>query len=425
MPPGPYLSDRDLPLREWRSELQPAPDHHELPEKVATLSIQEALDRVVNFSPALKAAFMEIQARRGEELQASVKPNPELKVDIEDFLGTGPRSGFKSSQETISIVQLIELGDKRVKRLNAAKLDTTAANWDLETMRVQVLLQAVQTFVDVLAAQERIEALRTTVSLTEKTKAAVQKRIAVGNTSPIELDRASVSAARARAALKSEEAKLVASRLQLSALWGSTKRDFDRAAGKLGNGTGVPSAERVLAFVDKNPNVARWSDEIGRRGAILDVEVAKSVRDYTVGAGLRRDEEIGSTAFVMSVSTPLKIFDTNAGAITAAEQRIEKAEHERNAARVAVTGSVAEAMSALTVAAAGVRSLESEVLPAAESAYDKTQAGYDEARFDLLNVLDAQRVLFEVRLELVEAKAEFEKAKVRVETLIGQRLSEI
>ena len=51
--------------------------------------------------------------------------------------------------------------------------------------------------------------------------------------------------------------------------------------------------------------------------------------------------------------------------------------------------------------------------------------GATEARFDLLNVLDAQRVLFEVRLELVEAKAEFEKAKVRVETLIGQRLSEL
>lgn len=424
-PPANVSTDRELPRREWQPVVEAAPNHHAVPEYTSTLMFGQAVQRVVTYSPAIKAAFVEIQARRGEELQASVKPNPELKVDIEDFLGSSPYSGFQSSQETITVAQLIELGDKRVKRLRAARLDTTASEWDLETTRVQVIVQAAQYFVDVLASQERVTALRSTVALSEKTRTAVEKRIKVGNTSPIELDRTNVSTARARAALKVEEERLKASRLQLSALWGSPHTDFERAGGKLGNGTNMPPTERILAFVDNNPSVARWADEIGRRGAVLDVELAKSVRDYTIGGGVRRFEDTDSTALVVSVSTPLKLFDTNAGAITAAEQRIEKAEHERNAARVAVTGSVAEALSALAVAAARVRSLEREVLPAAESAYQKTQAGYEEARFDLLNVLDSQRTLTEVRLELVDAKADFERAKVRVEALIGRQLSEI
>ncbi|MCV0371778.1 TolC family protein [Filomicrobium sp.] len=414
-----------MPRREWQPEIEPIAGSSAIHPKVGLLSLNEAVGRVVHHSPALKAAFVEVQAKRGEELQASVKPNPDLKIDIEDFLGAGRRSGFESSQETVSIVQLFEFGDKRVKRLRAASLDTAVSGWELETTRVKVILMAVQAYVDVQAAQERIVVLNKAIVLSEKTEEAVRKRINVGNTSPIELDRAKVSTARARAAIKSEEARFNARRLRLSALWGSTRLDFDRVAGKLGNGVRVPPTERVLAYIDNNPLIARWSDEIGRRSAVLDVEVAKSVRDFSVGAGVRHYADTDDAAVVVSISTPLKIFDTNAGAITAAEQRVTKAEYERDAARVELTGSVAEAMSMLSVAAAQVRSLAQEVLPAAESAYEKTRKGYEEARFDLLNVLDTQRTLFEVRLDLVNARADFEKAKVQVEALIGRPLTEI
>jgi outer membrane protein, heavy metal efflux system len=426
LPPGEYTTDRDLPRREWQPIIEPVQGGTtEAHPKVGTLSLKEAVGRVVHHSPALKAAFLEIQAKRGEELQASVKPNPELRAELEDFLGSGTRSGFESSQETVSIVQLFEFGDKRVKRLKAANLDTAVSVWQLETIRVQTILLAVQAYIDVQAAQERIAVLQKSSGLTDNMQRAVLKRIDVGNTSPIELDRAKVATARAKAAVKDEQVRFDASRLRLSALWGSNRSDFERAAGKLGDGIHVPSPERVLAYVDDNPLVAQWTDEIGRRGAVLDVEMAKSVRDYTIGAGVRHYSDGDDAAVVLSVSTPLKLFDTNAGAITAAEQRMAKAQHERDAAKVALTGSVAEALSMLSVAASQMRSLEREVLPAAESAYEKTQKGYEEARFDLLSVFDAQRTLFEVRLDLVNAKADYEKAKSQVEALIGRPLSDL
>ena len=72
--------------------------------------------------------------------------------------------------------------------------------------------------------------------------------------------------------------------------------------------------------------------------------------------------------------------------------------------------------------ASQARALQNEILPAAESAFEKTQLSYDEGKFDLLNVLDTQRTLFEVRLDLVNARAEYHKAKVQVEALIGHQL---
>ena len=120
---------------------------------------------------------------------------------------------------------------------------------------------------------------------------------------------------------------------------------------------------------------------------------------------------------------PLPLFDRNDGNIAAAERRITKSELEQQAARSALTSTALEVLGTLSVAASQVRSLQDEVLPAAESAFEKIQSGYEEGRFDLLNVLDTQRTLFEARLELVNAKAEFEKAKVQVEALIGRQLS--
>ena len=70
-----------------------------------------------------------------------------------------------------------------------------------------------------------------------------------------------------------------------------------------------------------------------------------------------------------------------------------------------------------------MRALETEVLPAARAAFDRVQIGYSEGRFDVLNVLEAQRAVFETRLDLVNARADYDKARVLVRSLIGRDLN--
>ena len=68
--------------------------------------------------------------------------------------------------------------------------------------------------------------------------------------------------------------------------------------------------------------------------------------------------------------------------------------------------------------------LEKEILPSAKEVYDATSKGYLAGGFDLLNVLEAQRTVYATRLEIVNARAEFQKAKVQIEALIGRGLYE-
>lgn len=423
-PPNPDVltSDRQLPRHEWAVEVHPVPGSFGKPGFEQQLTLREAVNRALAYNPAVKAAFIEIEALHGLEAQSGVKPNPELLIEVENFAGRGLQSGFSAAESTFSLTQNIELGDKRLRRLQAAHLDTSLAGWNYESVRVQVAAATARAFVDVITAQERIRVLREFVTIAQKTQSSVDARVKGGKASPIEFDRTIVAAARAKALVTGEEARLAAAKRRLSIFWGSEKIDFGGVSGRLGNGRGVPSLQALISLIDNNPELARWTDEVGRRVAQLDVEVAKSIPDVRVGAGVRHFAETDSAAAVATVSIPLQFFDRNTGNIVAAEQRIAKAEQDRETARNVLLGSLAEAVGELEVAAALLKALETEVLPPAQSAFERTKTGYDEGKFDILNVLDAQRAVFETRLDVLVARADYEKARVRVEAIVGRDL---
>ena len=93
--PEGLTSDRQLPIRPWVPELHPTPGAIGQPRYAESLTLGQAVARVIAFNPALKAAFLEIEAKHGEEAQASFKPNPELLLEIENFAGTKDKRGFK------------------------------------------------------------------------------------------------------------------------------------------------------------------------------------------------------------------------------------------------------------------------------------------------------------------------------------------
>jgi transposase InsO family protein len=53
--------------------------------------------------------------------------------------GSVAKHGFDSAEKTLSISQTIELGDKRLKRLQAAQLEASLAGWDLEAVEYATL----------------------------------------------------------------------------------------------------------------------------------------------------------------------------------------------------------------------------------------------------------------------------------------------
>ena len=66
-------------------------------------------------------------------------PNPELRFQAEDFGGSGSRPGFEKTETTLSLAQLIELGGKRGRRRELARLGRALADWTWNIARVDLL----------------------------------------------------------------------------------------------------------------------------------------------------------------------------------------------------------------------------------------------------------------------------------------------
>src|SRR5919198_1502431 len=109
-------------------------------------------------------------------LQAGLRPNPELGLEVENVAGTGALRGGRSAETTLRLSQVIELGGKRIRRLRVAAFERDLAAWDYETKRLEVLTAVAQAFIEVVRAQERLGAEEELVRLAAQVLATVAER---------------------------------------------------------------------------------------------------------------------------------------------------------------------------------------------------------------------------------------------------------
>ena len=424
--PEPRPLGRDLPVYQppplVPGEARLARDVRE-PTGVMTLAQAQAVALVQN--PRLAAFGWEVRAREAQILQARLLPNPEVDVEVENFAGSGALREFRSSEITILLSQLIELGGKRRTRVRVAALESTLAAWDYETTRIEVLTQVTQAFVEVLSAQERVRLNEDLVRLAEQGLNTVAERVRAGKVSPVEETRFQVTLSTSRIALERAQRDLEATRKRLVTAWGGSTPTFTSAEGTLDTLSAIPPAERLLELIAQNPEVARWATEMVQRQATLAREGAQRIPDPTLRGGFRHLSETGDNALVMGVSIPLPVFNRNQGKVLEARYRLAKAGEERRAAEAQVRAALAEAYGALSRAFVEATRLHTEVLPGAQRVFDAVSEGYRQGKFGFLEVLDAQRTLFEARGRYLEALAAYHQAVAEVERLIGERLSSV
>lgn len=389
------------------------------------ISLRQALSLALMKNPRLAVFSWKVRAREARILQAGLLPNPELTIAVENFAGSGAFRGFAGAETTISLGQLIELGGKRRLRQRLAALDRDLAGWKYESERLQVYGTVASAFVSILAAQERVALAEELIRIDEEAIETVARRVRAGAVSPVEATRARVALATAQLDREKARHDLAAARHRLAATWGSRAPTFSGVTGNLLDVVAPPSLAGLMTKVESNPAVALWVSEIEQRKTTVALEEAQSVPDVTVGGGLRLVHEGPDVAFVAEVGIPLPIFDRSQGAILEARHRVAMAEQERRAAEVELSVGVGTTYESLLSAFHEKTILESEVIPEAQRAFDTAGEAYRRGLFRYLDVLDAQRTLFELRGRLVDALENYHQAAAAMERLIAQPLNTV
>jgi cobalt-zinc-cadmium efflux system outer membrane protein len=398
-----------------------------LPEEKNDLVLRNAARLALQRNPELAAFSKEVQALKGVTLQAGLLPNPELTLFAENAgnLQKVDRSAAVGAKEveqqdtTLRINQLIELGGKRAARVKAASLGEEVAEQAYEARRVDLIAQVANVFTEVLAAQEQLRLAEESQQLAQRVVNTVSKRVQSGKVPPIEETKVEVAFSATEIAMVQAQRDLATARKRLALLWGSSSPQFNKVLGNLESLVALPSFEALAERALASPMALRAMKNMEQRKAVLEVEQTRRIPNLTVMAGVLNHSQTGGTTAIAGISIPLQIFDRNQGNLHEAYQRVDKAMDEQMATELRLKSELTQAYEALIAAQNETRILRDSILPRAKSAFEVTNKGYELGKFGFLEVLDAQRTLFQNQVLYVRALANYQRFVNEIERLIA------
>jgi cobalt-zinc-cadmium efflux system outer membrane protein len=385
-------------------------------ESGTAVTMSKAVEIALRYHPQLAGYPLELQSAEGRVLQASLRPNPELSVEVENVGWDYP--GTSLAETTYGISQTVELG-KRSSRMRQAETETDVLRRDHEIARSNVVADVKRIFINFLSAAKKLELTREAHRIATLLASAVSDRVAAGAVSPIEETRAKVALAVSSADVESTAREVEAIRRELAAAMGESTPSFDLPSGDLDEDLSVPAVDNVAERIAATPDVTRWVAERERRNAALKAERTLAVPDVTLKGGIKRIRETSENTFVLGFSVPLPLFNRNQGAIREAEAQRAKADVERKTTELLLHSQVGQRVAALAAAAREATLLRQEALPGAQSAYDAVSEGYRLGKFRYLDVLETGKSMIETRLRYLDALTALNVARVDLERLMA------
>lgn len=383
-----------------------------LVEPEGPLSLDTALTLTLQTNAEVSVATRELDAVQATVTQAGVLPNPELQTLAED-------RQRNTRTTTVQINQRISLSGKRSARIRAAERSRDIASSDLTATKADIRAGLIAAFFDVLIAQERLRLAQASAELAKRGTSVAAKRVAAGKVSPVEETKARVAEAGVKVELAQAASELRSMRQRLTAYWGNPSPRFDAAIGEANELPAAGNLDDVVQRLDSTPDMRRATLELERRRALTDVERSSRIPDVTLSLGAKRDEQLGRNLAIVGFSIPIPLFDRNQGNLGEAIARQDKARDELAVTRVRVQGDVMRAWEQLDMARNEALVLESEVLPGAQSALDAATTGFEYGKFAFLDVLDAQRTLFQARAQYLRALSTAHRARAQLDSILG------
>lgn len=377
------------------------------------LTLNDALARAGATSPAQEAAAAAIRAAEAQRRVASLRPNPSIIAETENVAGSGIYQGLRSSETTVGLALPLELGGKRSARVAVASAQLSRAALDAEIARADLRLRVTQAYNEASAAERRLVIARAQVGIAAEALRAAQVRVRAGRASPLEEQRADVArigaeGAAERAARSAEVASSNLTRLLSTPVTALDLSWFDRV-----EGAGPPRP------VAAGSTLAAAASRADLSTANAQVRLARSQRvpDVTVSASARRLEQTNDVAAVFGVSIPLAVFNRGRAAVDVSTAQRDQADALRRVALLDAEQAIAQAQAEAANAATTARNTSGPALAAAQEAARIARIGYREGKFGQLDLLDAERTLFDTRTAAIDALAAYHDAQARLERL--------
>lgn len=385
-----------------------------------TITLNEAVDTALINNPNLKAYLYEINSLEGLKIQAGLFPNTETDFEIEDFLGGKELSGFEGAQYTLSAVQLFELGGKRSSRVNYAESQINSAKGNYQLIMLDVIAQVKSAFIELFKIQNQIKLQQNFIQINEEIFTTISERVKAGRTSPAEESKVKVALINSKLELQRLQRDYESQVTKLNSLLGTTGKNLVPVTNLFEILFTPPDKMEILENLDSIPSIKNLSYEIDARKALLDFEETQGIPDLTASLGLRYINELKTNSLVAGVSIPLPIFNRNQGNIESAEVKLRQMDEIIKSQKLFVASTLKTSINNHLNAYNNAVQIRENILPESEKAYDITRQGYLQGRFAFIDLLDAQRTLFDTQAQYLLELSDYYNSIIEIENITGK-----
>lgn len=347
----PLINLKDLTDEEKRAYIKKLyPELPPLPEVPAAqpgpggkpYTLAQLQELAATYSPTLKQAASDVEAARGNLIQARAYPNPTVGYEAD------PTSlGLSTNFQGFFIDQPIKMGGKLKLQESAARMDLFNAELALRRARSDLSTQVRNAYFNLLVARETVRVNRALARLTDEVY-RVQVDISLTRVLGAAYEPAALrsQAYAARLALEQSIKTYTYAWQQLVAAVGLRGRDIplSEVAGRIDSFVPRYDYEGVLAHV-----VTRHTDVLTARNTIEKArynlklaQVTPWMQDLDVQVKVQRDFSVPPGQVVSSVTMgmPLSVWDQNKGNIIAAESALVRALEQPHAAELTLTNNL-------------------------------------------------------------------------------------
>jgi len=367
------------------------------------VTLDDALRKGREVSPRISRAEAELRAADARALQAGLRPNPEIGVEVENFSGTGPYRSFRQSEVTVAVNQEFELGGERRARKAVAGALREFARLGLNRAVADLAYDIAVAHAELRAADERAVLASGNLTRAQELARIAGTLVDAGRDPPLRKLRADALFAQAEAESLRSFGLLLTARRKLGLMIGSEDPELSAVGGDP-----VPTAPLPADVASLDERLA--AAERDAASARIALARAEAVPNITASGGFRKFRESGSSAFVMGLSVPLPFNRSVRSGLPAARAEAEAADAVLAQTRLDTRFGRQEAQTMLSAANERLAALSGPGLRQATEAVRLADIGYRAGKFSLLELIDAQEALTNTRLKIIEAQLDRARA---------------
>lgn len=366
-----------------------------------------------------RAGIVAIARARVAESEAALRdPSARFRDNPIVIADVGPRSGHdvRTTDIDLTVSQLFETGGQRKARMTGAMAGVDRQQADVAQAARAAVFEAVSTFLDGLAATERVTVATDADSVSQGLRSAAERRYAAGDIAALDLNLARIDAARSSAALSAARADLDAAEGRLRSVLRLPAGERLELRGTL-DLPPAPSLVQLESTIEQRPEFAALTAEAREADAQAQLGRALSKPDLGLSAGYSR--EASDTIVLGGLTVTLPLFQRGQGTLATGLARGTRVRLEAEIARERALTELRTAYRAYTQRADLVAALTRDTLPAVVDNESLAQRSYDAGEINLMNMLLIRRDALDTRTAVIERRLDAARSRLAVDFAAG------